>query len=222
MNNCKVLAFDMDDTLYPEAKFVESGFRAVDEYASKKYEIKDFHNQALSLFKSGVRTNIFDRILLKLKVKNHTEIVKEFLEVYRNHKPKIFLHEDAKWALDFFSKNKKLVLISDGYLKVQSNKFKALKISSYFDRPYFTDEWGKSAWKPSLYVFKKIEEDYSVEGSNCVYIADNPRKDFIAPNILGWQSIQIKRPGGEYFDTSYSLNGKPHHVIETLYELKEI
>jgi len=108
LNNCKVLAFDMDDTLYPEAKFVESGFRAVDEYASKKYEIKDFHNQALSLFKSGVRTNIFDRILLKLKVKNHTEIVKSFWRYIVIISLKFFCMRMQNGHLIFFQKIKSL------------------------------------------------------------------------------------------------------------------
>jgi putative hydrolase of the HAD superfamily len=35
-----------------------------------------------------------------------------------------------------------------------------------------------------------------VSGDRCVYAADNPAKDFVAPHRLGWQTIRVRRQGG--------------------------
>ena len=38
-NNIKAIIFDLDDTLYPEEQFVESGFRIVSKYIYQKYKL---------------------------------------------------------------------------------------------------------------------------------------------------------------------------------------
>ena len=38
--------------------------------------------------------------------------------------------------------------------------------------------------------------NFQIDSSNeCVYIADNPKKDFITPNALGWLTIQVNDSG---------------------------
>jgi len=50
----------------------------------------------------------------------------------------------------------------------------------------------------------------------CIYVADNPAKDFIAPNALGWGTVFIKRPGGIYADREAPRGGLPQAAISTL------
>ena len=47
--------------------------------------------------------------------------------------------------------------------------------------------------KPEEKRFKQIMKDYVAD--NYVYIADNPVKDFIAPNDLGWRTIGVRDVG---------------------------
>ena len=35
-------------------------------------------------------------------------------------------------------------------------------------------------------------------GRGCIYVGDNPRNVFVAPNELGWRSVRIHREPGNY------------------------
>ena len=57
-----------------------------------------------------------------------------------------------------------------------------------------TEEIGRDCWKPSPAGFIKILNNLDTKPENTVYIADNEKKDFIAPNQLGMPTIQLIRP----------------------------
>jgi putative hydrolase of the HAD superfamily len=218
----KTVVFDLDDTLYLEAEYVKSGFKAVNFFLKKKFNIDDFFLRAWEKFTDGKRGLIFNQVLIDMNFNdNNDRLLKELIEVYRNHIPKIELLEDAKWALKYYSKIVPIALLSDGYIEGQINKANSLKIDSYFNKIYFTDHWGKKYWKPSTFVFKKVQKDHSHLSDKFVYISDNLSKDFIAPNKLGWESIHIRREFGEYNESKAPLNGDPNLTINSLFELKD-
>jgi putative hydrolase of the HAD superfamily len=43
-------------------------------------------------------------------------------------------------------------------------------------------------------------DHFGSRGKNCLYVGDNPQKDFYGARILGWKTVQIKRPDGIYKD----------------------
>ena len=61
-----------------------------------------------------------------------------------------------------------------------------------------------------------------VPHAQCVYIADNAKKDFVAPNALGWTTIQIVRSDGVYRDAAPAQGGTPRHAAESLDEIDDI
>ena len=86
----------------------------------------------------------------------------------------------------------KLALITDGYQVSQELKIKALGIKKWFDLIICTDKFGRNHWKPSDLSYRLVEKHFNVTGENCIYIGDNPRKDFIIPNTRKWGSFQYK------------------------------
>ena len=223
----QVVVFDMDDTLFPEHQFVQSGFHAVSEFISSEFSIDGFFERAWEKFSTGDRGRIFNQVLEDLRFAEgdpHSivQVVQKCLEVYRAHLPEITLFEDAAWALEHFSRRFPLALLSDGYLETQKNKAAALQLSHFFKRFYFTDQWGIECWKPSRCAYRKVEEDFFVEGEDCIYISDNPAKDFIAPNQLGWRSIWINRKAGEYHHAETAEDGAAQLEIQSLYELEVV
>jgi len=84
---------------------------------------------------------------------------------------------------------------------------------------YFTDKWGRDCWKPNTCAFEMVENEFSVSGRECVYIADNPKKDFVGPNKMGWDSIYVRRRNGEYSSEAFPQGGKPKKSIRSLFEL---
>lgn len=218
----KVLVFDLDDTLFSEHDFVRSGFQAVANWLEKKYSITNFFAVAWELFEQGKRGNIFNLALEEMGVKYEPEIIAELLQVYREHFPKIVLHNDAKTAISYFQSKKNLGIITDGYLRVQQNKVQALGIKTDFDWIIYTDFYGRDCWKPSPIPYLKAMEWSQATGSECVYVGDNPNKDFVTAKQLNWLTIQICREFGEYTNVITSSKYEADLRIESLIDLMEV
>jgi putative hydrolase of the HAD superfamily len=218
----KAVVFDLDDTLYPEHQYVLSGFRAVSNWLTTNGAVRGFYPVAKSLFREGKRGNIFNLALDQLDVVYDDKYIHKLIQVYREHQPVLSLYDDAKWAIDHFRQNKRLGIITDGYLVTQRNKINALNIAECFDAIICSDEFGRESWKPSEVPYQKIMDAFKCKGEECVYVADNPAKDFITAKKLNWQAIQICREDGGYSqklpDNAYAADIKIDslHVLITL------
>jgi len=214
-----VVVFDMDDTLFPEQAFVLSAFAAVGDYAQVQWGVKGFADRAIALFQSGQRKDIFQQAFQRLGCAPLTDVqANDLLKAYRTHLPLTLpWFPDAMRAVQTLSQTHALGLISDGFLPTQRNKAKALGIERWISNPIFTEEIGRQYWKPSPKAYELVMQQYPEK--NYIYIADNASKDFIAPNALGWRTIQIRRPNGQYRDTLAAPQGNPQHVITSLDEL---
>jgi hypothetical protein len=58
-----------------------------------------------------------------------------------------------------------------------------------------------------------------VSSSSCAYVADNLKKDFVAPNALVWLAVRIIRPDAVYCDVTCAEHGEAQHTIKTLDDL---
>ena len=221
-NRCNVLVFDLDDTLYPECDFVQSGFLAVDEWLREHKSLPGFALAAQTQFTAGARGNIFDLALKKLGAPFEPELITELVQIYRSHQPRLQLHPDAAWALDHFRPRMKLAILTDGYLVTQQNKVAALGLQSRVDSIIYSDEFGREHWKPAETPFRKLVDSLQCDHLECVYVADNPEKDFVAPLALGWRTIQVVRPSGEYCRRAPHPAGQPAQQIQSLYELRDL
>jgi putative hydrolase of the HAD superfamily len=216
----KAVIFDLDDTLFPEHEFVRSGFKAVSNWVFEKYGWENFLKTAWQLFEAGKRGKIFNDALDILNVEYNSILIGELLEIYREHQPNICLHQDAQWALDYFqASDKQLGIITDGYLITQQNKVKALEIENKLDMLVYSDLYGRENWKPSELPYLKIMELSQLQGCECLYIGDNPRKDFVTANKLNWLTIQICRQDGEYSEVTGENGYEANYRISSLFEL---
>ncbi len=219
------LVFDLDDTLFPEREFVQGGFAAVDRWLQGDHAVFGFEPEARRLFAEGLRGRIFDEALRRLGVDGAQTLVPRMVAVYRGHRPQLELFPDAQWALGHFRGRCKLGLITDGYAGTQRNKVAALGLGEGFEAIVFTDDLGRENWKPSPIPFQGLMETLGCPGSACVYVGDNPAKDFLAPNRLGWRTIQVAREEGEYRHTatdSLPADYQASRVIQSLRELEGV
>ncbi|MBF0518180.1 MAG: HAD hydrolase-like protein [Nitrospirae bacterium] len=192
----KAALFDLDDTLYPEMDFVKSGFRVVSEYLSREFSYdNDFlYNQMIEIIKSEGRGKVFDSILYEIG-KFSSENLLTLIYLYRNHKPDIHPYADVvPVIIKLRDSGVKTAIITDGMASVQQNKVNALGLQSLFDIIIYTDTLGTKYWKPSHVPFQVALNLLSLStSSECVYVGDNPAKDFIGSEALGIQGIQILR-----------------------------
>lgn len=183
---CKiVVCFDLDDTLYKEIDFVESGFRLIAESEKRP----DLLPKMMGWRDKG------EDVFFNLNKAIGKETSKsEYLKIYRYHVPKITLSEGVEETLnELKSREVILGLITDGRSETQRNKIKALGLDRWFDNEniILSEEFGseKTDERNFRFFMKKYPK------MNYFYIGDNPKKDFVVPNRLGWKTVMLVDDG---------------------------
>ena len=222
----RVICFDLDDTLCKEIDCLKSAFREIAEYsaehchgcsvpvavlAHKAYDVM------IAAYQEG--QNAFDVLnsFLGLDLP-----IADYLYIYRNHKPKIALCEDVVRTLDALkAEGVRIGLITDGRSVQQRNKIEALGLGRWIENAdiVVSEEFGSE--KPALANYEYFMKRYP-ECHDFTYVGDNPRKDFIAPNSLGWMTICLKDDGRNIHRQEFSTvkeEAMAKRRIETLLEL---
>ena len=222
MSTIQAVVFDLDDTLYPERAFAFSGFDAVVERFGQRLGWGPPEAARMRmLFDSEQRATAFNAMLEESAVEpeTHATLIAEMVAAYRQHSPRIALHADADRALARLHGRYRLGIVSDGILGTQQAKIDALGLAARVDHVVLTDQWGRDHWKPDPRGFAHLAAELHVPHSSCIYVADNPTKDFIAPNRLGWRTVQIRRTDGIYAGLVAPSDGRPQATIDTLDDL---
>lgn len=211
-----VLVFDLDDTLYDELTYVQSGFKAVAAYLHQNKGIVQQECLAwmLERLASG-RGKIFDDLLLHYGIYN-PNLVRRCLSVYRAHQPEIKLDPEADCCLERFESFPKYI-VTDGHKGVQCRKIQVLGLQPRVDFCYITHRYGIRNAKPSPYCFLKICEREEVKPQQVIYIADNPRKDFVGIKPLGFQTVRVMQ--GQHRSVELSLAYEAEYRIPSLGKL---
>jgi putative hydrolase of the HAD superfamily len=113
-----IIVFDLDDVLYEEKLFYQSGLKTIVNFISAEYKIP--RNQILVFLKKRIkkgRKKIIDDILTNFNIYSKNR-VRKCLSIYRMHFPKIHLSADAKYCLKNL-KNYSCYIVTDGNKIVQ-------------------------------------------------------------------------------------------------------
>lgn len=218
MNDICVV-FDLDDTLYKEIDFLKSGFRYVIEHIHHcEFADNDLFNKMIEAYQNG--NDAFEIICSKCKTKIEKSIL---LSWYRFHFPSLTLSKETENVLYQLSEaGIKLGIISDGRSITQRNKIKALGLERYFDAKtvIISEEFGSA--KPCERNYKYFHSYYP----NCkkyVYIGDNPTKDFIMPNTLGWLTLGLRNNGDNiHKQENFKSEKAPQMWISSISEIFKI
>ncbi len=232
----RAVIFDLDDTLYAERQFVYSGFRAVARYLAGRYGLNEAELllRMQQLLCDEGRGRIFNRVLQENGL--DSSLVSTLVEIYRSHKPVLELCADAREIIgDLRGKahcseensqdlQPKVMtgLITDGAAKVQWNKIKALGLEDMMDIIIVTDDYGIGCWKPSPVPYRIVMDKLGVLPQSCLYIGDNPEKDFVTARELGWYTVRIRRPGGMCYEIEKTPLYEADYDITDLLQIKNI
>jgi putative hydrolase of the HAD superfamily len=184
----KVIVFDLDDTLYKEIDFLRSAYRAI---ACRLQDVgaTDAYPQMMAWY--AARQNVFDelRAAYRLNVSKS-----DLLQWYRDHVPQIALSDGAEVLLKkLIASGHQVGLITDGRTITQRHKISALGLLRYLE-PHdilISEEFGSE--KPDVRNYQYFMDAYPQ--SEFVYVGDNPAKDFVTPNRLGWATIGLLDDG---------------------------
>lgn len=208
------MVFDLDDTLYNELEYLRSAYIEI-AMKSDPQNWKLLFARLFSLYRNGL--DAFAHVSETYDISKDS-----LLKTYRSHIPVLYPFEGV---LDVFQgiKNKKgkICIITDGRAATQRKKIKALGLLKYIDTIIISEETGFE--KPDGHNYNMIEDTF--QNADYWYIADNIRKDFIAPNRRGWNSIGIIDNGLNIHHEGHLHFNKetlPEHFILSIKELKVI
>ncbi len=216
------IVFDLDDTLYDEIEYCRSGFAYAAEFLAnlpKTPSAEHIFDALWKQFTTGNRTKTFNAVLEEFGISYDNELIQKVVQIYRDHVPNITLPADSRDILLQLSNKYTLALLTDGFLPAQRLKVRALGIEQYFKCIVYTEQLGREFWKPSPVGFQKLLETLKARPENVVYVADNVQKDFIAPNKLGFLTIQIIRPARIHTSTLQQCDSAAMHII---YEIRQL
>lgn len=212
---CKILVFDLDDTLYKEVDYLRSAYQTI----AATCVMPGIYHQMLDWYATG--EDVFQR-LIDQKLTSVTK--DELLRLYRIHQPDITLSKDTKDVLERLKAcpDIRLGLMTDGRALTQTHKIEALHLYDYIaPQDIIISEIFGSA-KPSVANYRYFMKRYPQ--AEWWYIGDNTDKDFITANELGWLTICLKDNGQNIHQQQFSITQEklPQKTITDLSELIEL
>ena len=218
----KVVVFDLDDTLIEESKFTLSGLSYNAKFLSKhlNLELELVHDLLLKSYKAN-KVKTYNHFFDIQGINYSDSLIDYLIKSHRNHLPNIALDDQTIKILEDLSNDFNLALITDGFKESQHNKIRVLNLNQWFKKIIVTDDLGREYWKPHPLSFISIKEHFNCEYSEMVYVGDNVKKDFIAPNSLGMESILVKSKSRFKTLDINQLNKfeKPSIIMKDLFEL---
>lgn len=212
-----VLVFDLDDTLYDERDYLQSGRRYVFDRIRALYP----QAKAVDLDKYityPVSYDVWGDVLTLLALPQ--KLKESLLWMYRLHSPDISLSYGVKQAIKTLKDQvKEIVLLTDG--RSVSQRMKLLSLGLQDTSVFISEEYESE--KPSKKRFNLIETKWP--GAQFVYIGDNLTKDFVAPNALGWTSVglSLKQENiHQYNLDDFGAEQLPKYWISTISDLEEL
>lgn len=216
----KTFVFDLDDTLYLMRDFAFSGFRFIERHLARTHPEIPFAQHAQQLYMEGVRGDIFDRTCKALNLPCQKQHIENLVQLYRRHYPQIRLFPEVMPLLQTLSsRGHRLAIITDGHAPTQQHKVYALGLESIVPCIVYTDALDCS--KPDQRPFKRVMSYYRSEPEDCLYIGDNPHKDFIGAKALGWQTARYTHPLGEHANTKLDSESEADADLLTLSQVEE-
>lgn len=188
-----IVVFDLDDTLYDESTYVDSGMHAVARFLAPTLDrpAQEVLADLRRVLARDGRGAVFDTVLAEHGVVD-PGLVDACVVAYREHVPDIAPYPGVREMLASLAATGPF-LVTDGEATVQQRKIDALGIEPLLAGAYRTWAYGRDAGKPSLHCFELIRERTGASWADLAYVADDPSKDFVSLNAVGATTVRVHR-----------------------------
>lgn len=203
----RVVAFDLDDTLWDVHPVIMRAERRLGDWLRKELPAVQYDTESLRQLRSEVleqhpevahRVTDFRRRLLELAMKKsgmndlqaarHSAAAMEVFLIARNE---IDFFEGALETITAIAPHYTLGALTNGNADIHR-----LGLAEHFSFAFSAEQVG--AAKPAPDLFQKALEHTGVAPHEMVYVGDDPEKDIDAANKVGLRTIWVKttsRPG---------------------------
>ena len=167
--------FDLDDTLYPELKYLDEAYRNIGKFLEKKTKIdpQRVYEFLINGFNEKGRINLFDNMFSFFDLDpKYLESILNIMRTYKSQK-KIALYNNIYKSLHNIINNSKLVfVVTNGNVIQQKNKVKNIEWKS-LDKKIVFIYANEHKNKPSNQSFYFIKEKYKIEEEFTLMIGDS-------------------------------------------------
>jgi putative hydrolase of the HAD superfamily len=199
MTHPRALLFDLDDTLYPERRFLLSGYAAVAAEIERRSGVPAgaVFGYLSRAARSGRRGEAFQDVCARFAL--DYGLVPQLLSVYRQHEPRLRLPRATRQTLWYLRMSWRIAIVTNGLPDVQRRKVAALGLESFVDAVVFAHACGSGEGKPAPEAFLDALDRLDVSPWLAVMIGDDPVCDIAGARALGLRTIRIEQ-------------GRPRHV----------
>lgn len=213
-NDAVFLVLDLDDTLYSEREYSRSALSVAGREMARRFGIPDPRDALIRAFEAGEP----DAIGAYLLRNRFPAVAKDdLLAVMRAHLPSIQLRHDAALLINSLRRSGRgYAILTDGRGVTQRQKICALGCQ---DAAFISisEECGWSKGDEERWV--ALEK--AVGAKRFCYVGDNPAKDFLIPNLRGWDTVMLKSCGHNIHVQDYPSDVRyhPRRVVNSLEEM---
>lgn len=184
------LLIDLDDTLYPERSYVESGFVEIANHLASKCSQPwhKLYDHMIHLLDSKGRGQIFNETLAFAGIDFDKAAITQLVQIYRSHSPNVNLYDGVFELLQHLKIHHTLAIVTDGLPLMQMQKVKALELDQLIDHIFYP--WAYNHPKPAAESYGHAIKDLKCAKNHCIIIGDNPVNDGSPARDLGvpfWQ-----------------------------------
>lgn len=216
----QVFVFDLDDTLHKEIEYLKTAYCLIAKelWADEWY---GYYSQMLFDYYAGV--NVFEKVIT---LRPDVEL-QGLLNMYRFGVHNLKLDEDVEDVLAALKADGVILgIVSDGRELTQLNKVKALGLTRFVDSDCIVINSDSRLFKPNPSGFDRLISSVNAKCSDelikYTFVGDNLQKDFIVPNLYGWDTVCLKDDGRNIHKQDFAAasgEAKPKRVITSLREL---
>jgi UDP-N-acetylglucosamine 2-epimerase (non-hydrolysing) len=188
----EAVLFDLDDTLFAQQGWLAGAWEAVAEAGVSHGADASTLREALvaAAAEGSDRGGIIDRALASVGAAGIP--VSPLVEAFRSFEadalePYPGVHE----ALAALSRRIPIGLVTDGDVRIQRSKLRALGLEHLFDTVIFSDELGRHYRKPSSEPFRAALAALGVEPERAIFVGDHP-KDVAGAAVAGMRAIRVR------------------------------
>lgn len=185
------IVFDLDDTLYPERRFVLSGFAAVARHLEKQLGVprRESFRALLGALRQGRRSWALQALCDELGVAE--AMVPRLVSVIRTHRPHLRLPVASAALLAALRPKWQIAVLTNGLPAVQARKIRALGLAPLVDHVVFACEHSAHG-KPDKAPFMETLHRLRAEAHETVLVGDDPWCDIAGARRVGLRTIRLE------------------------------
>jgi putative hydrolase of the HAD superfamily len=188
----RALLLDLDDTLYPIARFRASGFMAVARHVARLRLLDECtaRRALVSASRGSSRGRELDLLIARYRL---PLTVVELRSVMRAHRPTLRLPAATVTTLRRLRRTWRLAVVTNGMPAIQARKVAALGLERFVHTVVYAAEHGLGEGKPDGAAFVEALRRVDVSADRAVAVGDDEFADVFGATRCGVRAVHTRQ-----------------------------